>query len=65
MGNSTGLSFSGGGALLTAGNNMVQQRRALRAGRTATGRKETFESAAFGRPLFWATRARDVCYCGG
>jgi hypothetical protein len=24
IGNSTGLSFSGGGALLTAGNNMVQ-----------------------------------------
>jgi hypothetical protein len=24
LGNSTGLSFSGGGALLSAGNNMVQ-----------------------------------------
>jgi hypothetical protein len=39
IGNSTGLNFGGGGALLTARNNMVQakrqQRSVLRAGRAA------------------------------
>src|ERR1700676_2060330 len=51
IGNTTGLSFSGGGALLTFGNNAVRTNGADGAfsGGAAIATKETHERAAFGR----------------